>query len=844
MTPPGSRTAAGSPTTSWTSSCASSPARCCPRPGRQADPARRRRRRQRQAVPADVPVRRDAARRASTRRSSGPSPTHAPGAPAPGLSRHGRGPAPPGPARLAPDAMTLTLAHPRRRPPRGSRSSPSAALGARPADRTAAPPAATPRLARRRAGASTDARIAALQRRRRARRPRRGRAATALADAYLQRARETGDPSCYARAERLAATARCRSRPRDAAAPSPRAARSRSRATTSARALRDARPRAAPRPDARSPYAVLVDAHVELGRYDEAARRAAARWSTASPTLAAYARVVLLARAARRPRRRRRGACASPSPPAGDAPENVAYVQTLLGDLELARGRTGAARARVRERARRASPATPPPQAGLARAAAPRAARRRAIARLRRLVARLPLPEHVVALGEVELAAGRARGARARPRPRRRRSSGCSAAPASTPTSSSRCSRPTTATARAACALARARLGARAERALGRRARLGADARRPPARGRCAGRAARCALGSRDPSVRSTTPAWRRAPRARRPSSRAAAARALRARGDRGCSRAARRARGRWRRCDEAPRCSLALALALARPRRAGARAHPLGNFSVNHLDVVRVSSDRVDVALRPRPGRDPDVPGARRGRAPRCCGASAPRSRRGLRADGRRRARSRCGRAGARADAAAPGRAGCARRGSSSRCARTRRATPRASSVRDGTFRRPRRLAGDRRAPGRGTAVRSSAPAERSDATACAAIRATLLVQPARRARRRRFDVRPGAGTLAAPRRRAAAAGDAHGAERRLRRAARRRRRRRRRPASCCCSPPFGWGALHALSPGHGKAMVAAYLVGTRGTAAARGRARRSPSRSRTPRACSRSGS
>ena len=26
------------------------------------------------------------------------------------------------------------------------------------------------------------------------------------------------------------------------------------------------------------------------------------------------------------------------------------------------------------------------------------------------------------------------------------------------------------------------------------------------------------------------------------------------------------------------------------------------------------------------------------------------------------------------------------------------------------------------------------------------------------------------------------------------------------------------GWGALHALSPGHGKAMVAAYLVGTRG--------------------------
>lgn len=28
-----------------------------------------------------------------------------------------------------------------------------------------------------------------------------------------------------------------------------------------------------------------------------------------------------------------------------------------------------------------------------------------------------------------------------------------------------------------------------------------------------------------------------------------------------------------------------------------------------------------------------------------------------------------------------------------------------------------------------------------------------------------------------------------------------------------------LGWGALHALSPGHGKAMVAAYLVGAKGT-------------------------
>ena len=53
-----------------------------------------------------------------------------------------------------------------------------------------------------------------------------------------------------------------------------------------------------------------------------------------------------------------------------------------------------------------------------------------------------------------------------------------------------------------------------------------------------------------------------------------------------------------------------------------------------------------------------------------------------------------------------------------------------------------------------------------------------------------------------------------------------------------------FGWGALHALSPGHGKAMVAAYLIGTRGTARhARRRWARS-SRSPTRSACSRSAS
>ncbi len=40
---------------------------------------------------------------------------------------------------------------------------------------------------------------------------------------------------------------------------------------------------------------------------------------------------------------------------------------------------------------------------------------------------------------------------------------------------------------------------------------------------------------------------------------------------------------------------------------------------------------------------------------------------------------------------------------------------------------------------------------------------------------------------------------------------------------SALCCShwrQPLGWGAMHAMSPGHGKTLVAAYLVGAHGTA------------------------
>jgi ABC-type nickel/cobalt efflux system permease component RcnA len=128
---------------------------------------------------------------------------------------------------------------------------------------------------------------------------------------------------------------------------------------------------------------------------------------------------------------------------------------------------------------------------------------------------------------------------------------------------------------------------------------------------------------------------------------------------------------------------------------------------------------------------------------------------------------------------------------------------------LRDGTF--PDRVgyAAIVVRPGRGTSVRSSAPAD--DPTA------GLRRYPADRPPDRRdahFEVAPGSGTVSAP-----------GATTRATAA---------RPAGdgfagllapgaglsvVLLLAAFGWGAVHALSPGHGKAMVAAYLVGARGT-------------------------
>ena len=120
---------------------------------------------------------------------------------------------------------------------------------------------------------------------------------------------------------------------------------------------------------------------------------------------------------------------------------------------------------------------------------------------------------------------------------------------------------------------------------------------------------------------------------------------------------------------------------------------------------------------------------------------------------------------------------------------------------------------------PGRGTAVRSDVTS--ADPTRRLRVYPTaLLASPANRTVAH-LRVSAGSGTVTAPRGDGGAgttttdrgAGDRFGSV--FERAA-----AGQGVLALLLLAAFGWGAVHALSPGHGKAMVAAYLVGARGTA------------------------
>ena len=234
----------------------------------------------------------------------------------------------------------------------------------------------------------------------------------ALAGEYLQRVRETGDVAFYQRAELLLRGVLAREpRNADALVALGGLALSRHDFAGGLRLARRSQAGLAALP-------VTVDALVELGRYGDA-RRALQRLADLKPNLSTYARVSYL----RELHGDLAGAASAldlAAAAGGPAPENAAAIEVLRGDLALVRGRPAEARAAY-GRALSEAPKYAPAEAGRARLAAYEADQRRVRPSTAipasassdvRLVARLPLPEYAIGLGEAELAAGRVRAAR------------------------------------------------------------------------------------------------------------------------------------------------------------------------------------------------------------------------------------------------------------------------------------------------------------------------------------------------------------------------------------------------------------------------------------------------
>jgi tetratricopeptide (TPR) repeat protein len=219
--------------------------------------------------------------------------------------------------------------------------------------------------------------------------------------ALLQRVRETADPSLYQPAETAFETAR-RLAPDDALVLVGIGGLQLGKHEFAA-ALETGRQAAELSPTLATARAVIVDALVELGRYDEA-DEAAGEMLALSTDLSTLARVSYLAELRGKldaALSAMRMAAASP----GLAPENTAYVEALLGNLLVYTGDPAGA-ADAYETALRLVPAHAPSLAGQARLAVGAGKLDDAIALFGRAADIVPLPEYVIALGDAQEAAG------------------------------------------------------------------------------------------------------------------------------------------------------------------------------------------------------------------------------------------------------------------------------------------------------------------------------------------------------------------------------------------------------------------------------------------------------
>jgi len=259
----------------------------------------------------------------------------------------------------------------------------------------------------------------------------------------------------------------------------------------------------------------------------------------------------------------------------------------------------------------------------------------------------------------------------------------------------------------------------------------------------------------------------------------------------------------------------LALVAAAFALQAQSAHAHPLGNFTVNHLTEIRISADRVDLRYILDQAEIPTFQARRQSESERLAGVVAE-LRRGLRltVDGRRITLSP--QPGAKLELL-PGQGGL----QTTRVEVSLRADVRGirrAELRDQTYADRLGWKALVARPGTGTEVRSSVPSQ--DVTDGLRRYPESTLKSPLDQRVATFTVGPGDGSVVAPGRDSGPAAET------------------REQASedgfagvfsdaaagksvllFLLLASFGWGALHALSPGHGKAMVAAYLVGSRGT-------------------------
>ena len=259
---------------------------------------------------------------------------------------------------------------------------------------------------------------------------------------------------------------------------------------------------------------------------------------------------------------------------------------------------------------------------------------------------------------------------------------------------------------------------------------------------------------------------------------------------------------------------ALALAVAVLALPAADAGAHPLGNFTVNHLTEVGVSRDTVRLRYILDVAEIPTFQARRQSRAQTLARARAEVARAlVVTVDGRRVALRD---AGAARLSYPLGQGGL----NTTRIEFALRAAADGAGVvalRDGTY--PDRLGYTAivARPGEGTAVRSNVSSE--DPTRGLHAYPKAVVDRPLDQRAATLRVRAGDATVVAPRfsggdsvTTSSRAGDGFAGVFEDAAAG-------RTALLALLLAALGWGALHALSPGHGKAMVAAYLVGARGT-------------------------